>query len=380
MLRDSVMGDHDRTPAPPGVLDDLPDVVYERDLLGRITAINAAGERLLGQPRACIVGRTLHAAHPDAMGSLKATNERLLASGEDRSTVVLRDAAGEERTLESVTTLLRDESGAPCGARGVMRDVTERVRLENELLRHAQELAIANEALRAADAVKSRLVSMLVHDLRGPLTVVTATLDVLDSRGEVRELLDIARRSSNDMARLIDEALELYRPGGATPLQRASVAVDVMLSEPLEGASLVARRRRISVEQQIEDALPFVDVDADRMRRVVSNLLSNAVKFSPEGGRILVSARAVCGGTHVEIAVEDEGAGVAPEDLPHLFDPYYQARGPLARGGTGLGLAIVRRLLQAHGGDIAVEAASGHGARFVFRLPASTSEPPLARC
>lgn len=358
-------------PRYPSRVDSLSDIVYERDLEGRITDVNAAGERFFGRPRQEMVGRTFHdATDSEAYASLLATNERLLADGEDRSTLTVVDASGERRALESVTTLVRDAWGKPCGARGVMRDVTERVRLEAELRRQAVELAKANEALREADEMKARLASMLVHDLRTPLTVIAAALDLLSQKGVATELIEMGRRQAEEMARLIDEALDLYRPEGGTPaLPREELPVSVLLEAPVRAASLLAAKRAVRIETRVGVDVCPVEVDLGRMRRVIANLLSNAVRYSPSGGLIVVSALCVDGGQWVEVSVEDQGAGIAAADLPHLFDPYYQARQSRPRGGTGLGLSVAKRIVEAYGGTISVESQLGRGSRFALRLP-----------
>lgn len=356
------------------LVDSLSDIVYERDFEGRLTDVNAAAERFFGRARAEMLGHTLHES-PSSLtyASLQATNERLLADEADRSTVVVRNAAGEERVLETVTTLVRDGEGRPRGARGVMRDVTERVRLAERLRAQALELAAANQALREADEEKARLAAMLVHDLRTPLTVLSATLEVVAEDARWRDLLETARRSADEMARLIDETLELYRPGaGAPPLVTEEMAVTAVLEGPLREAGLVAARHGVKVEVQMDVEVPAVRVDLGRMRRVLANLLTNALKYSPRGGTVRV--RAAAEADTVVVAIEDEGPGIPPEDVPYLFDPYFQARNAARRPGSGLGLTVARRLVEAHGGTIEVESALGRGSRFMVRLPAAGVE------
>jgi signal transduction histidine kinase len=118
-------------------------------------------------------------------------------------------------------------------------------------------------------------------------------------------------------------------------------------------------------------ALPLLDVDPDALARILRNVLGNAIKYAPAGGVVTVRARAR--ETAVEIAVEDEGPGIAPEAVPRLFEPYYRAPDAAACApGTGLGLAVVKGLVEAHGGRVAVDSELGHGTRVWFTLPVAS--------
>jgi len=125
------------------------------------------------------------------------------------------------------------------------------------------------------------------------------------------------------------------------------------------------------LELEVDDELPAVPVDLDRLRQVVVNLLSNAVKFSPAGGAVVLTARGLDGA--VEIAVTDHGLGIPEEALPALFQKFSRVARPETRniGGSGLGLSLVKQIVEAHGGKVAVESRLGEGSRFSFTLPVS---------
>jgi len=135
----------------------------------------------------------------------------------------------------------------------------------------------------------------------------------------------------------------------------------------------VLRRARPThrLELDCADALPKIDADPDALDRVVKNLVSNAVKYSPAGSRVRVTARPQMAPPAVEIIVEDEGPGIAADDLPRVFEPYYRTAGAArVASGTGLGLAVVKSLVDAHGGSIRAENVAPHGTRMTLVLPA----------
>ena len=128
-----------------------------------------------------------------------------------------------------------------------------------------------------------------------------------------------------------------------------------------------AADRGVDLSMEVESGIPQVDADAERLVQAIANLVGNAVKFTPSGGTVIVSARARY--DDIEITVDDTGRGIAEEDVPHVFDRYWHARG--AAAGTGLGLAIAKGIVETHGGHIRVTSTPGAGSRFSILLPSS---------
>ncbi len=228
--------------------------------------------------------------------------------------------------------------------------------------------------LREMDSMHSTFTSMLVHDLRSPLTVITGYLQLLEFSASAlppsnRRYLASIRDACTRMIALISDILDVSKlEAGKLTLARERLDLAALVGE------IVDRMRPVADQQQV--ALGFragaptaVDADAGRLEQVVMNLLSNALKFTPPGGRIAVEVWEDGGAAHV--AVVDSGPGIPPAEMPLLFEKFSQTTtGKRARGpGTGLGLVICRHLVEAHGGRIHAESEPGHGARFVFRLP-----------
>ena len=234
----------------------------------------------------------------------------------------------------------------------------------------------ARQEAEAANRAKDEFLATLSHELRTPLNAIvgwshllrTGQLDAAGGRPRggghrpqrARAVADHRRR-----ARRLED-----RDGQAPKLQAAPVAVVPIVESALEGVRAAADAKGVRIETAFDPREAYVSGDADRLRQVVWNLLSNAVKFTPQGGRALVQVRRM--GTHVEVRVEDNGAGIDPDFLPHVFERFRQSDQSSTRrfGGLGLGLALVRHLVELHGGSVAAASAGRNsGAAFVTRLP-----------
>ena len=180
-------------------------------------------------------------------------------------------------------------------------------------------------------------------------------------------MADVMNRETERLVRIVDDFLDLSRIERGFELRLSRSRVDVAAAV----ASAVEVLRRAGSHQLVvecDDALPEVDADADALDRILKNLVSNAMKYSPPGSAVVVAARAR-DSAGVEVSVRDNGRGIPPEALPHVFEPYYRAPGVGSARGAGLGLAVVKSLIDAHGGTIALESAPGHGTRVTFVIP-----------
>jgi two-component system sensor histidine kinase MprB len=229
-------------------------------------------------------------------------------------------------------------------------------------------------ALSASQARQRQLVADAGHELRTPLTSLRTNLDLLaqsDSSTALppaarKELLDDVRGQISEMTTLIGDLVELARDAPVTP----SV-------EPVELAAVVSqavarvRRRTTTAELVVHTEPWWVQGDAAALERAVTNLLDNAVKWSPPGGTVTVELR---GGT---VMVADQGSGIAPEDLPHVFDRFYRSAESRTMPGSGLGLSIVKAVADRHGGAVRAGSADGGGAAFWFQVPGAMAPPEV---
>jgi len=188
---------------------------------------------------------------------------------------------------------------------------------------------------------------------------------------ELEALLPIADEMIR-LRRLVGDLRDLSLADvGALTLDPSDVDVAALVSTLIGNMEPVAAARDVQLEVELAAGLPPVRADLDRLRQVFVNLLSNALRFTPAGGRVLVKVQSVPEG--VQVHFQDTGSGIAPEDLPHIFDRFYRGDKSRSResGGSGLGLAIVRGLVQAHHGTVAVQSQAGRGSCFTVTIPAA---------
>lgn len=279
---------------------------------------------------------------------------------------------------------LRDAAKAlaaavPQAAPGDEAVLDEFSRVNNELATLQRELARKNAELVRLNEQKNRLLGMAAHDLRTPLAVIRSyseflrdeAADALDA--EQREFVNAILDASRFMLAIVNDLLDVAGfEAGVLRLELEETDLVGLLHDNLALNRVLATRKGVALELDApRDALPIA-VDARKIHQVLNNLLGNAVKFSPPGGTVRV--RLAAGGDAARVTVSDQGAGIAADDLPHIFQPFGRARRPGTSGepSTGLGLAIVRRIIEGHGGQVSVSSESGQGASFAVTLPRRT--------
>ncbi|MFN3430312.1 MAG: ATP-binding protein [Candidatus Sericytochromatia bacterium] len=251
----------------------------------------------------------------------------------------------------------------------VIRDVTARHRAEAALREQ-------NEKLRELDRLKGDFISAVSHELRTPLTSIVGYTEFLEDdplatlTDEQIEFVEQIQASTKRLRRLVDDLLEFGLLDTDTfGLACAELDLAHKLPALLHSLRPQLDRKRIVIELVMpEGPLPVV-ADRDRLEQVLTNLIGNAIKFTPEDGRIVVTAASDA--ETVELAVTDTGIGIPEDKLPRLFEKFFQVDRSLRRvyGGAGLGLAISKALVEAHGGTISVESVAGAGSTFRVRLP-----------
>lgn len=262
-------------------------------------------------------------------------------------------------------------------------------RLRYDLDRNRAELENANaqleannEKLRELDEAKSRFFANVSHELRTPLTLLIAPIESLMNRGEQMsgeekaDVLNTMHANSMRLLKLINDLLDLVRlEAGTVQTKELPVALEEFVHGLSSAVLAVAKDKRIQVQSQVEPDLESVLADPEKLERICLNLLFNALKFTPAGGTVSFTARR--DGEHLLIEVRDTGMGIAPEQLPHIFNRFWQADTSSQRKfqGLGIGLALVKELTEAQGGSVSVSSELGHGTTMSVRLPFKKVEP-----
>ena len=271
-------------------------------------------------------------------------------------------------------------AGAKAIARGQL-DVRVPVQGRNEMAELAQsfnemaaQLQTSQQKQQELEMMRRNLVAWAGHDLRTPLASIQVMIEaladgVVDDPATVQRYLHTAQRDVDTLSHLIDDLFDLAQfDAGGFQLDRHPTSIEDLVSNAIERFSELASRRQITISGQILDPdIGLVNVDAQKIERVLDNLLGNALRHTPAGGEISVLVATTAEGVQVE--VHDNGEGIRAQDLPHIFDQFYRGERSRSRatGGSGLGLAISKAIVEAHGGRI--WATSETGASFYFTLP-----------
>jgi signal transduction histidine kinase len=251
-------------------------------------------------------------------------------------------------------------------------EVTELASAFNQM---AAQLEEAAQMRIKMDGLRRDLIAWIGHDLQTPLTSIRAIIEaladgVIEDQTTTDRYFRTAQREIQNLSHLIDDLSQMSQlDTGRMPLNIYPNSISDLISDTIESFSELASRKGITIEGSSEVDIDPVDMDAQRIGRVLANLVSNAIRHTSSGGEVRLQAVRVSGGIQVE--VQDSGEGIPLEDLSFIFDSFYRGEKSRNRekGGPGLGLAIARGIIQAHAGTITAENIPSGGSRFTFFLP-----------
>jgi PAS domain S-box-containing protein len=337
---------------------------------GTIESWNAGAERLFGYTADEITGRSFAAFYTAGDRDLGLPADHLaVASADGRHAcegLRLR-RGGSAFDAHALLAVVRAPDGTRRGFSLVVRDVTERRRLEDDLRRRAEDLAAANRA-------KEEFLATLSHELRTPLNAMLGwtrllRMGKLDAAATARALETI-ERNAHAQEQLIADILDISRiVTGKLRLELRPLDLEPIVDAAVDAVRPTAEAKGLALTCDVQAAGSVLG-DPDRLQQVLWNLLANAIKFTPAGGRVhLAVVREVASAV---ISVTDSGDGMPPELVPFVFDRFTQGDGSVTRmhGGLGLGLSIVRHIVELHGGQVqASSGGPGRGSRFSVQLP-----------
>ena len=336
------------------VMETMSDGVIVVDSSGDGELLNGAAATLFGVDRGVDPETPLSVRHDHELRQLVAACRS--ARKPQYAEIIL--TAGR-RTVSAVATPLEEEPGGAVLI--TLHDLTE---------------------LQQVETSRREFVSNVSHELRTPLSSIKAMAETLEDGGldDPSINADFVRRihiEADRMTTLVNDLLELTSlQSGQADMKPEQVDIAAVIRE--EGSRYVQVARGLGIEANVvvPEDLPRVVAQEDRVRQVVRNLLDNALKFTPEKGRINLLASA--SDDVVEVRVSDNGLGIPPESLPHIFERFYKVERSRRNEGSGLGLAIVKNIIQAYGGEVSVESREGEGSTFSFTLMvAETADVPV---
>jgi len=332
------------------------DGIVVNDMLGNILTFNEGAARLLGYDPS------------EVIGVLKARDLYPGKTAHEIKQLIYCPSHGGKGVLENFETLVRHkdgslipiwlsarllrEDGQEVGVVGYFRDLRERKRLEEELVRH--------ERL----ATLGKMVAHVSHEIKNPLAVIGGFAQQLQRQKELpeesRHKIELIRQEVQRLEKFLADLSSYAR---TAPTRKTPGDLGVLLQEVVEFMEAVGREQGVSFVLKLPEQLPRFPFDPDQMRQVFLNIFKNSLEAMPQGG--LLTVRVEVQGDQLSLAVQDTGQGISPENLKSLFTPFFSTK----KGGTGLGLTICRGLVDQHGGEIEFASEVGRGTTCSIRLP-----------
>jgi len=345
------------------IVDDSADVILSLDIEGHFRSWNRAAERVFGWRAEEIIGRHLSEIVPPELlqqGELAQIERTVLERGQCHLETVRLAKDGRRVLVEVTVSLLRDPQGNPIGRSAILRDITERKRLEEEKLR--------SERLAVIGTMSARL----AHEIRNPLSSITLNVELVrdeiealskhnpDTGHEARGLL----RALDSEVRRVQRVTEDYLKFARLPRPRCQpVALNELLDQQLGFMGSLFDATHVKLVTELAKDLPVIQADESQLWQAVLNLIRNALEAMASGGTLTVRTTAKDG--WVVLSIADTGKGITEEERQQLFKPFFSTK----VGGTGLGLPLTQQVVTEHAGTIRCESVPGHGTTFVIELP-----------
>ena len=364
------------------------DGVFQTDEEWRFVSINRAGALILGcaNPESLLEGEASTFStflNPDQCDALC---QDIVRDGFLQNRLVeFIQKDGQSGFLELTANVYKDEEGGLAGFEGIFRDVTRRVRAEQELRNYSENLeklvlektqeilALERKKLQLESlASLGQMVATIVHEIRNPLSSIKIGLTTLLKRSPLEErdrhCLELATLEVGNLERILQDLLNFSKPLEIHSIaQDVNVVLDLALVQMMEGLTQAG----ITLKREMPSDLPRIQVDSGRLQQVFFNILINAKEAMQKGGTITVRTTEIPDRRIVRVDVTDDGQGIDKDTLDHIFEPFYSTK----EKGSGLGLTVVQKIIEAHGGTIGIESQPGEGTTVRMDFPYDEMNP-----
>jgi PAS domain S-box-containing protein len=345
------------------IINDSVDVIFSLDNDGRFRSWNRAAERVFGWQAEEVLGKPIKLLVPPerlAAGELAQIESEIHRDGHSHLETVRVAKDGRVVPVEVSVSLLRDPQGNPIGRSAILRDITERRRLEEEKLR-AERLAVIGT-----------MSAKLAHEIRNPLSSITLNIDLVRDEvqtlsqnqpaagAESRALLQSLDTEVRRIQRVTEDYLKFARLPKPMPDR---VQLNEILDQGLAFLDSLFTATNITVGKELDPALPVVNADEGQLWQAILNLIRNAIEAMPRGGTLTV--RTEIRNDRVVLTIRDTGKGMAEHERAQVFTPFFSTK----VGGTGLGLPLTQQIINEHSGQIHCESVPEQGTTFIIELP-----------
>jgi PAS domain S-box-containing protein len=351
------------------IVESSDDAIISKTLEGIVTSWNPAAKRLFAYEAEEIIGKPITTIIPPELHAEERRILERLRRGERMDHYETVRVAKDGRRIDISLTVspIRNAEGEIIGASKVARDITERKRTDH--------------LLRESNRQKDEFLATLAHELRNPLAPICAAAELLKNAKsmapELRAATAILERQARQMTHLVDDLLDVSRiTSGRIRLHPEPLEVADLLKTVIETYRQSADTARHQITLGTAGEPVYVSADRTRLTQVFSNILQNAVKYTPPAGRIEIALRTE--GRQAVVSFRDNGMGIPPEMLEHIFEPFAQLDRSYERadGGLGIGLTLAKKLIELHQGRIEARSAGrGKGTEFLIHLPAAAAAP-----
>jgi PAS domain S-box-containing protein len=360
------------------------DAIVSKTLDGIITTWNLGAQRVFGYSADEVIGKSITLLIPPERASEEPAILQRLRQGERIEPYETMRIRKDGTLLDISLTVspIKDAGGKVIGAAKIARDITARKNAAREMERLLDSERAARTEAERVSLLKDEFLATLSHELRTPLNAILGWSQLLQTspgiNAELEEGLLVIERNTKVQTQLIEDLLDMSRIiSGKIRLDVQRVDLQDVINAAVASVRHSADAKDIRLQVVLDPHAGPVRGDPDRLQQCFWNLLSNAIKFTPKGGKVQIRLERV--DSHIEVCVVDDGQGISPQFLPHVFERFRQEDASTTRryGGLGLGLSIVKHFVELHGGTVrATSAGEGKGATFCIELPLTVIHNP----